>query len=836
MGFLDLFRPKWKNSDADVRAEAVKELSAEDAALLAQVVRQDADVRVRRIALKKIDDPQLLGELAESDPDETLRKDAAEKASNLLLSAALADGDESRSLTALERLAQPKAIAEAAKRASYESVRRAALTRLSDAKAIADVARKSDDPHVRRQAVERVSEQTTLREIAISDGVKEVALAAVERLEDVQALENVVKKTKSKAVKGAAKAKLQSIKDAQRPKDGGLSSEKRKARLALICRTVDEAAASDDWHHAASAIEVSRQALGELGVQKGEEVFQKRFDRAVLKFQARREESLAKERARAAFEAKRAAAQEEAQKREAAEEELNAQKSAEDAKLKEIADAARKVEDERKAAERARRAEEKAKRDAEKAQRDAEKAAERAKKDAEAEDNLRRLEEVSARLESLAENEDRKLVEGALKSADDVVRSGGNLPKEKAGAARDRYAAARQKLVIRMQEMRDTEDWKRWSNVPRLEALCGKMEALLTAPEGSDLKQMQADLKALQAEWKTVGPAPKEKSEALWKRFKDTADQVYARCKPKPTVSDEERAANLAKKEALCVRVAELAAAPDETINWKDTAESVKALQEEWKGVGPVATKEQADALWKRFRESCDQFFDRRKAHFAVVDEERGGNLKKLEALCVRAEELAGVPDDTINWKDTAEQVKQLQADWKETGPAPRAEGEVVWKRFREACDKFFDRRKAHFDKQDAERAGNLKQKELLCEKVEALAALPASEHEAALQTVKQLQAEWKTIGPAPKEQSDAVWNRFREACDKVYDAGRTKEPEPLAPLVPAVDPKDWPKFENKLPLAGIAEKLAAATSEWEDIATDNNIPIVKKEEDKKPG
>jgi hypothetical protein len=73
----------------------------------------------------------------------------------------------------------------------------------------------------------------------------------------------------------------------------------------------------------------------------------------------------------------------------------------------------------------------------------------------------------------------------------------------------------------------------------------------------------------------------------------------------------------------------------------------------------------------------------------------------------------------------------------------------------------------------------NLKAKELLCEKVEALADAPADD---ALAVVKQLQAEWKTIGPAPKEVADDVWNRFRAACDKIWDKSRAGHAEPEPP------------------------------------------------------
>jgi len=839
MGFFDLFRPKWKHSNADVRAEAVKQMTADDVAVLSQIVRADKDARIRRLALKKIADPTLLGEIAESDPDEALRADAAEKASELLLSTAIGEGDQAASLEALGRIKNEKALVEVVRRAALAEVRKTALGRIRDEKALGEAAKKAADPQLRLAAVARVEEIGILREVAISDGVKEVAMAALDKIADAKTLEQIAGKAKQKSIKKAAKEKLDALREAAKPVNG-MPEHKRRAEQALLCRTVEEAAASDDWAHAEKAVEASKAAWEALGTAPGDEPFGKRFERALTKFFLRREEHLRKQRALAEL---RAAKEREA----AAKAEAEAARADEDDALIEIVRGAdeekaargkreeseeEKAERERRQAEREKRQAEKAQREAEKAQRDAERAAERARREAEAEENARRLEEVAARLESLVETGDKKAIDAALKSAKSVVDAMHALKQE----ARGRYDAARAKLVARQAELNEAESWKRWANVPHLEKLVAQMKAL---SEREDLagQELGKELKALQAAWKQVGPAPKEKSEALWKQFKELSDTVYGKVQTGRAVADEERAANLEKKVALCVRVEELAKIPDGEMKWKETSETVKAIQAEWKAIGPV-TKDQKDAIWTRFRGACDAFFERRKAHWAEVDENREANQKKLEELCDKAESVlassttlrgaepalpgrgAGGAEPSqgsaSKWKVAADLLKSYQAEWKAVGPAPKEKSEELWKRFRAACDAFFERRKAAFAEQDEERAENLKKKEALVARVEALAS--AEDPEQAMSDCKGIQAEWKKIGPVPKADGDAIWAKFRAACDRVFERGRAGEPiEEVSPEAKAA--MGISGFTNKLPLEGLlgdkrAEKPAAPAGE----------------------
>jgi hypothetical protein len=739
MGFSDLFKPKWKHSNPDVRADAVRSLGDDEAALLATIARHDADARVRRIAVKRIVDADVLSDVAAHDPDESLRKAAIEKAEEVLVSAA--NAGDAHALLALGKLNHPRLLGLVALKAGDAAVRGRAVAMMlaaGDEKALADVAKKSTDVALRRTIVDQVGDAGLLRDVAISDGNKEVALAAVARLDDRAALDKVVQKAQSKAVRQAARDKLP-------PPEKKVESPEaqKRARLLELVRSVEHA--SDP-----AEVEAARTQFSQEGA---DEEMRRRFDRTCERFYAKRAATAKKP---AAVKEKIAAQLVEAPKPVAP--------IATPAPSLPVVEATPIIDEE---AERRR-----ARQEEERKQREAEKAAARARREEEEKANAQRLEQLTVELEAVA-TDDVKRANDALKRAQHAFDALGPLGRD-ASPMKARWQAARDKLRARVQELYEAEDWKRWANVPKLEALCAKAEALL---EETDLKKAATELKQLHVDWKAAGPTTKDKQEQLWQRFKAAADQVHERSRAHFAIVDEQRGANLAKKEELAARVEALADSSD----WKETAELIKALQEEWKALGPVP-KEKADDVWKRFRGACDKFFDRRKAHFEAGDAERNANLARQEELIAAVEKLA----DSTDWKRTAEEIKGLQADWKDIGAVPRDKAEETWKRFRGACDKFFDARKLAFDKLDEERGVNLKAKELLCEKVEALADAPPDD---AIEVVKQLQAEWRTVGPAPKDSADDVWNRFRGACDKIYQRAQKPEPAPSSPSKPAGEP-----------------------------------------------
>src|SRR5690606_38407023 len=200
-------------------------------------------------------------------------------------------------------------------------------------------------------------------------------------------------------------------------------------------------------------------------------------------------------------------------------------------------------------------------------------------------DNLRRLMQVCRQVEVLAAGEQVSLKAGdrALRDIRAALDDRSPLPtKQDRQQVQSRLEAARAALAPRVQELRDADEWQRWANLQVQEQLCREMEALKGE---SNLEVAARKMRELQGRWTQVALAPRAQGEAMWRRFKAAQDEVFAKTSAYLSAQQEERAANLAKKQALCERVEALA----DSTEWVKTAAEIQALQAEWKTVGPVS-------------------------------------------------------------------------------------------------------------------------------------------------------------------------------------------------------------------------------------------------------
>src|SRR5438067_12854104 len=155
MDILDRLRPRWRRSDPDVRAAAVREMGLRDRARLETLARSDPDPRVRRIALKKLEDPERLDELARGEADEDLRAFATERARQIRVAVASSDRLLAECEVALAHLSDDHSLATVAMTAAHETIRHPAPPRTTGDRVLRDVVRNAADSMIRRAALAR---------------------------------------------------------------------------------------------------------------------------------------------------------------------------------------------------------------------------------------------------------------------------------------------------------------------------------------------------------------------------------------------------------------------------------------------------------------------------------------------------------------------------------------------------------------------------------------------------------------------------------------------------------------------------------------------------------
>jgi hypothetical protein len=381
-------------------------------------------------------------------------------------------------------------------------------------------------------------------------------------------------------------------------------------------------------------------------------------------------------------------------------------------------------------------------------------------------DHLKRLHQVCRQVETLAAAEQITLKAGdrALRDIRAALEERVPLPSKKdRQEIQGRLEAARATLAPRVQEMRDADEWQRWANLQVQEELCREMEAL-KAEQNLDVASRR--MRELQGRWKQVALAPRAQGEAMWRRFKTAQDEVFARTSAHLTAQNEERHGNLARKQALAERAEALADSSD----WVRTATEIQKLQAEWKTIGPV-TRGHEKAIWERFRAACDRFFTRRQEDLKKRKEDWSANLTRKEALCEKAEAVA----DSTEWDAAAQQLKQLQAEWKTIGPVRKSKSEAVWQRFRTACDRFFERYK-HRDRVDLQ--DKAAPRETIIRELESLLPAPGAEAPTApedlVKTIHDARGRWSQAPELPRQIQQDFAARYHQALGRLVAAWPT--------------------------------------------------------------
>ena len=301
-------------------------------------------------------------------------------------------------------------------------------------------------------------------------------------------------------------------------------------------------------------------------------------------------------------------------------------------------------------------------------------------------------------------------------------------------------------------ELRDL-DWKR--NYEAKSALCDQAEALT---EATSIVEAFHKLQKLHEEWREVGPVALEHKESLWERFKSASSVINRRHQEHFEAIKAEQMRNFERKTALCEEIEKIVASePKSHKAWNKMSERLQQIQQEWRTIG-FAPKRENTKVYDRFRAACDKFFEAKHLYYADVKNDMEKNLEVKNSLCERAEAIAERED----WAKATEELLALQAEWKASGVVSRKYADAVWKRFRAACDKFFERKSQHFSVKDNEYNANLEAKQALLEEMSQAKV-------ASFDEIKEYQRRWSEIGFVPIKHKDALQKQYKAVLDKMF-------------------------------------------------------------------
>ncbi len=338
----------------------------------------------------------------------------------------------------------------------------------------------------------------------------------------------------------------------------------------------------------------------------------------------------------------------------------------------------------------------------------------------------------------------------------------GEVPAPVAAELWKSYQDAVERFYDQLKINKELRDYDFKKNLTEKEALVAEAEKLR---EEEDVIAAFRKLQSLHDQWRQIGPVPKEVRDEIWGRFKDISAEINKRYQAFFEERKAQERSNEEAKTAICERIEALDfSALGTYAAWDEMTKQIIAAQEDWKKIG-YASRKSNNALFARFRETCDKFFAAKAEFFHHMKDVLAKNLERKIALCERAEALK----DSTEWRKTAEELAALQKEWKTIGAVAKKHSDQVWRRFLAACDYFFEQKKKNNSGTRRTERANLEQKREIIDKLKAIDTT-ATERADAIKAVKDLQAEWQSVGHVPFSEKDAVYEAYRAVCNELYE------------------------------------------------------------------
>ena len=810
--FQNLFTPKWKNKNPEIRKQALVELDREqNQSVFCEIANSDEISELRQIALKRINDLNTLMQVACNNTDTKARELAIKITSQIL-----AGVSEHRNHIETD-----------------EQTRLGIIQALDDQKILEFVAKNGNSSAIRQAAIQKISRESLMGDLAITDPDIEIRKLVAEKLQQKSTLERVFKasKNKDKQISKIVKDKLDHI----------IAEEARPrqilAKQKMICQTLEQLGKKGLWERDKIQFDQLTTQWRELTNEPTPDL-QTRFDAAVKQFETAYESYLTRNEERLKQEAGLAPLKHEKQsllmqfhqlldkfnEHKFSGESNNIKQTYEELEKKwheleqlpkeieqdfnnQYQDVAKKIKSHIQDISSALKANSKLQaihseirqmlKHSSQLKQSRIKTLEdkldkvtlndikltetkqeilglikQAKKVVN--ENTEKAKNLYSTTEEMLKKLDKHLDKGETKPANDVQKKIQSNIKQLENLGHDKLAELKRQISDYSHRLYELNKWRSWANTPKKERLVEEVEALI----GSDLdpKEIAFLVSKARKDWQKLGPSERNSSQELWERFNKACDSAYEPCKSVFKEEAKVRQENYEKRIAFLENLEAFINEADwDNVDWVKVENLFQQSRAEWQNLGPID---------KNKRKSLNTRFN--KAHNALkshLNTEWSNNQKAKQEIIDKSQALIELED--LN--TAIIEAKNLQQQWKTAGRVQRRIEREMWSKFRENCDKIFARRdKLKQQKQEDEKQ-TVEQKESLCQELESLCNAPIADIEKNENTIHSIQAKIKTLPSVDAKLEKDINNRIIQALH-IFDikkdaANRKKQVESLAKL-----------------------------------------------------
>ncbi|MBR1928288.1 MAG: DUF349 domain-containing protein [Paludibacteraceae bacterium] len=385
-----------------------------------------------------------------------------------------------------------------------------------------------------------------------------------------------------------------------------------------------------------------------------------------------------------------------------------------------------------------------------------------ARREAELQQNLLKKENIIEQMRQMAQSDTDDVVENLQKMRQlrEEWKNIGAVPPTEATRLWKEYNLWQEKFYDLVKINNELREYDFKKNLEAKNALIEEAEAL---EQNENIIEAFHRLQQLHDEWANIGPVARELREEIWNKFKEASTIINKRHQEHFEQLHAREAENEQKKQAI---IDELKAIDINSITtskqWEELTEKIQQLQQEWRKIG-FASKKVNQQIYETYRNLIDGFFAAKSDYYKRLKTDLSKNLEKKQALIRHAEEWKNSTD----WKTATDKIIKLQQEWKQTGQVARKYSDELWSQFREACNYFFEQKKAAGQDRKQEEKDNLLNKQAVLKQMQELEVTTKEE---TLAKMGELAKQFQSIGHVPFREKDKLMKAWHEATDKIFD------------------------------------------------------------------